>query len=112
VGAVIKDERGRLLLIKRGHEQGADLWSPSGERIEPGETDADAMVRKCWRKRASRLSPDACRAGCSGAPGRRRRRALGGGRSIAAAARTRSGPTAPIWPGSRPSPKQRFLARH
>jgi len=46
VGAVIKDERGRLLLIKRGHEPGAGLWSLPGGRVEPGETDAEALVRE------------------------------------------------------------------
>jgi 8-oxo-dGTP diphosphatase len=46
VGAVIKDEQGRLLLIKRGHEPGAGLWSLPGGRIEPGETDASALVRE------------------------------------------------------------------
>ena len=46
VGAVIKDEQGRLLLIKRGHEPGAGLWSLPGGRIEPGETDAAALVRE------------------------------------------------------------------
>ena len=42
VGAVIKDAGGRLLLIKRGHEPGAGLWSLPGGRIEPGETDQQA----------------------------------------------------------------------
>ena len=37
VGAVIKDADGRLLLIKRGHEPAAGLWSIPGGRIEPGE---------------------------------------------------------------------------
>jgi 8-oxo-dGTP diphosphatase len=46
VGAVIKDARGRLLLIKRGHEPGAGLWSLPGGRVEPGETDAEALVRE------------------------------------------------------------------
>jgi 8-oxo-dGTP diphosphatase len=46
VGAVIKDARGRLLLIKRGHAPGAGLWSLPGGRIEPGETDAQALVRE------------------------------------------------------------------
>ena len=46
VGAVVKDSRGRLLLIKRGHEPGAGLWSLPGGRIEPGETDAGALVRE------------------------------------------------------------------
>ena len=46
VGAVIKDDQGRLLLIKRGHEPGAGLWSLPGGRIEPAETDAEALVRE------------------------------------------------------------------
>jgi 8-oxo-dGTP diphosphatase len=46
VGAVIKDGRGRLLLIKRGHSPGAGLWSLPGGRIEPGETDAEALIRE------------------------------------------------------------------
>ena len=46
VGAVVTDEQGRLLMIKRGHEPGAGLWSIPGGRIEPGETDAEALVRE------------------------------------------------------------------
>jgi ADP-ribose pyrophosphatase YjhB (NUDIX family) len=46
VGAVVKDERGRLLLVKRGHDPGAGLWSLPGGRVEPGETDAEALVRE------------------------------------------------------------------
>jgi 8-oxo-dGTP diphosphatase len=46
VGAVIKDDHGRLLLIKRGHAPGAGLWSLPGGRIEPGETDTEALVRE------------------------------------------------------------------
>ena len=46
VGAVATDEHGRLLMIKRGHEPGAGLWSIPGGRIEPGETDTEALVRE------------------------------------------------------------------
>jgi len=46
VGAIITDDLGRLLLIKRGHAPGAGLWSLPGGRIEPGETDAEALVRE------------------------------------------------------------------
>jgi 8-oxo-dGTP diphosphatase len=46
VGAVIKDEAGRLLLILRGHEPGLGLWSIPGGRIEPGESDPEAVVRE------------------------------------------------------------------
>lgn len=46
VGAVITDRDGRLLLIKRGHEPGAGLWSLPGGRVEAHETDADALIRE------------------------------------------------------------------
>jgi mutator protein MutT len=45
-GAVVKDQAGRLLLVKRRHEPGAGLWSLPGGRIEPGETAEQAMVRE------------------------------------------------------------------
>jgi 8-oxo-dGTP diphosphatase len=46
VGAVVFDGEGRLLMIKRGHDPGAGLWSIPGGRIEPGETDEQALVRE------------------------------------------------------------------
>jgi ADP-ribose pyrophosphatase YjhB (NUDIX family) len=46
VGAIVVDGQGRLLMIKRGHDPGAGLWSIPGGRIEPGETDAEALVRE------------------------------------------------------------------
>jgi 8-oxo-dGTP diphosphatase len=57
VGAVIKDEQGRLLLIKRGHEPGAGLWSLPGGRIEPGETDAEALVREMLEETGLTVEP-------------------------------------------------------
>ena len=45
-GAIIKDETGRLLLVLRAHEPGKGLWSVPGGRIEPGETDQQAVVRE------------------------------------------------------------------
>jgi 8-oxo-dGTP diphosphatase len=45
-GAVVHDESGRLLLVRRGHEPGRGLWSLPGGRCEPGETAADAAVRE------------------------------------------------------------------
>ena len=44
------DGEGRLLMIKRGHEPGAGLWSIPGGRIEPGETDAEAVAREMTEK--------------------------------------------------------------
>ena len=46
VGAVIKDDAGRLLLIKRGHDPGRGLWSVPGGRVEAGETDEEAVARE------------------------------------------------------------------
>jgi ADP-ribose pyrophosphatase YjhB (NUDIX family) len=57
VGAVITDEHGRLLLIKRGHEPGAGLWSLPGGRIEPGETDAEALVREMREETGLTVEP-------------------------------------------------------
>ncbi|MGH3192795.1 MAG: NUDIX hydrolase [Streptosporangiaceae bacterium] len=57
VGAVVKDAQGRLLLIKRGHEPGAGLWSLPGGRIEPGETDAQALVREMLEETGLTVEP-------------------------------------------------------
>jgi ADP-ribose pyrophosphatase YjhB (NUDIX family) len=46
VGAIIIDSGGRLLLIRRGHEPGRGLWSVPGGRIEPGESDEQAVIRE------------------------------------------------------------------
>jgi ADP-ribose pyrophosphatase YjhB (NUDIX family) len=57
VGAVIKDDSGRLLLIKRGHEPGQGLWSIPGGRIEAGETDAAALVREVREETGLLVTP-------------------------------------------------------
>jgi 8-oxo-dGTP diphosphatase len=46
VGAVVHDETGRLLLIRRGHAPHAGSWSLPGGRVEPGETVAQAVERE------------------------------------------------------------------
>ena len=46
VGAVVHDEQGRLLLIRRGHAPSAGLWSVPGGRMEAGETQEQAVVRE------------------------------------------------------------------
>ncbi|MCD0448056.1 NUDIX hydrolase [Actinocorallia sp. API 0066] len=45
VGAVIQRD-GALLLIRRGRPPGEGLWSIPGGRVEPGESDDDAVVRE------------------------------------------------------------------
>ena len=57
VGAVVTDAQGRLLMIKRGHEPGAGLWSIPGGRIEPGETDAEALVREMLEETNLTIEP-------------------------------------------------------
>lgn len=56
VGAVIRDDRGRLLLIKRGRPPGAGLWSLPGGRVEAGETDEQAVVREVREETGLRVS--------------------------------------------------------
>jgi len=46
VGAVVRDDAGRLLLIRRGHEPSRGLWSLPGGRVEPGESLEAAVVRE------------------------------------------------------------------
>ncbi len=46
VGAIVFDERGRLLLIRRAHAPAEGLWSIPGGRVEPGEDDIAATVRE------------------------------------------------------------------
>ncbi|MBA2553039.1 MAG: NUDIX domain-containing protein, partial [Geodermatophilaceae bacterium] len=46
VGAIVYDEAGRLLLIRRGQPPHAGSWSLPGGRIEAGETPRQAVVRE------------------------------------------------------------------
>jgi 8-oxo-dGTP diphosphatase len=46
VGALVTDERGRLLLVRRGTDPGKGLWSVPGGRVEPGESAVEAVVRE------------------------------------------------------------------
>ncbi len=57
VGAVVHDEAGRLLLIRRGHAPSAGLWSVPGGRVEPGETGAEAVVREVAEETGLRVVP-------------------------------------------------------
>jgi 8-oxo-dGTP diphosphatase len=45
-GAVVRDDAGRLLLIRRGQAPAKGTWSLPGGRVEPGETPAEAAARE------------------------------------------------------------------
>jgi 8-oxo-dGTP diphosphatase len=57
-GAVVRDERGRLLLVRRGTEPGRGLWSIPGGRVEPGETTEGAAVREVEEETGLRVVVD------------------------------------------------------
>ncbi|MFF0306635.1 NUDIX hydrolase [Streptosporangium sp. NPDC004379] len=46
MGAIVRDGSGRLLLVRRGRPPGEGLWSVPGGRVEPGESDAEAVARE------------------------------------------------------------------
>lgn len=46
VGALVHDDGGRLLLIRRGRPPQAGTWSLPGGRVEDGESPEQAVVRE------------------------------------------------------------------
>lgn len=46
VGAVVHDGEHRLLLVRRANDPGRGRWSLPGGRVEPGETDEQAVTRE------------------------------------------------------------------
>ena len=46
VGALVHDDLGRLLVVRRGRPPGQGLWSVPGGRVEDGEDDRAAVVRE------------------------------------------------------------------
>ena len=55
VGAVVRDDRGRLLLVRRGTEPGRGLWSVPGGRLEDGETSAEGAAREVHEETGLRV---------------------------------------------------------
>lgn len=56
VGAIVLDS-GRLLLVRRGRPPSAGLWSVPGGRVEPGESDAAAVVRELFEETGLTVRP-------------------------------------------------------
>lgn len=46
VGAVVFDDSGRILLIRRGNPPAQGQWSLPGGRVEPGESPEEAVLRE------------------------------------------------------------------
>jgi 8-oxo-dGTP diphosphatase len=59
VGALAYDADGRLLLIRRRNDPGRGLWSVPGGRVEPGESDAEAVVREMAEETGLVVEPGA-----------------------------------------------------
>jgi 8-oxo-dGTP diphosphatase len=59
VGAVVQDPTGRLLLIRRGHDPHAGLWSLPGGRVEPGESLEEAVRREVREETGLLVRPGA-----------------------------------------------------
>lgn len=46
MGALVHDDVGRLLLVRRKNPPAAGLWSVPGGRVEAGEDDSTALARE------------------------------------------------------------------
>ena len=49
-GALVHDEAGRLLLVRRANEPSRGLWCEPSGRCEPGESAAEAAVREAFEE--------------------------------------------------------------
>lgn len=54
-GAVITDQRGRVLLVKRGTQPERGRWSVPGGSVDPGETPAQAAARETLEETGLRV---------------------------------------------------------
>ena len=46
VGAIVRDSRGRVLLVRRARPPSVGIWTLPGGKVEPGESPARAIVRE------------------------------------------------------------------
>ncbi|GIH91406.1 NUDIX hydrolase [Planobispora siamensis] len=56
MGAIVFDDSGRILLIRRGRPPAQGMWSVPGGRIESGESDAEAVVREMLEETGLRVA--------------------------------------------------------
>lgn len=54
-GGIVRDDRDRILLVRRGQEPERGRWSIPGGRVEPGETSQDAVVREVFEETGVRV---------------------------------------------------------
>ena len=54
-GGIVRDDRDRLLLVRRGQEPERGRWSVPGGRVEPGETGEEAVVREVLEETGLRV---------------------------------------------------------
>jgi ADP-ribose pyrophosphatase YjhB (NUDIX family) len=59
VGGLAYDDEGRILLVRRRNDPGSGLWSVPGGRVEPGETDTQAVIREMAEETGLAVEPGA-----------------------------------------------------
>ncbi|MBD0862302.1 NUDIX domain-containing protein [Gordonia sp. zg691] len=55
VGAVIRDDGGRFLLVQRAHDPQAGRWTLPGGKVEPSETLEQAVIREIAEETGIRI---------------------------------------------------------
>lgn len=58
VGAIVRDDDGQVLLVRRGTDPGRGLWSVPGGRIEAGESSEAAAAREVLEETGLRIRVD------------------------------------------------------
>lgn len=58
-GGIVRDDSGRLLLVRRGQEPARGLWSIPGGRVEGDESWQDAAIREVQEETGVSATPEA-----------------------------------------------------